>query len=448
MSQMWQEALSQLREQLGQQNFETWIKPIRAREASDDEILLEVPNKFFRDWLAEHFLRSIHDTIALAAQREVKISLAVNQNLQMSAAAPAPVERRAVEREAPKPAPRLNNLIPKYTFENFVVGASNQFAHAASLAVANQPGEHYNPLFIYGGVGLGKTHLINAIGHRIVERRPAHKILYLSSESFMNELIASLRRDKMDEFKTRFRNIDALILDDVQFIAGKERTQEEFFHTFNSLYESHKQIIITSDKFPKEIPELEDRLRNRFEWGLIADIQPPDMETRVAILQKKAEVEGVMLPHDVAIFLASHIDSNVRELEGSLTRLGAFASLTKATISIDLAKEVLHNTLRGNSREVTVESIQKTICDYYNLKINDLKAKRRTKNIALPRQVAMYLARKHTATSFPIIGSKFGGRDHSTVIHAAKTIERKIKEDPQMQTTIEKLEKNLNIKRS
>ena len=348
MSQMWQEALSQLREQLGQQNFETWIKPIRAREASDDEILLEVPNKFFRDWLAEHFLRSIHDTIALAAQREVKISLAVNQNLQMSAAAPAPVERRAVEREAPKPAPRLNNLIPKYTFENFVVGASNQFAHAASLAVANQPGEHYNPLFIYGGVGLGKTHLINAIGHRIVERRPAHKILYLSSESFMNELIASLRRDKMDEFKTRFRNIDALILDDVQFIAGKERTQEEFFHTFNSLYESHKQIIITSDKFPKEIPELEDRLRNRFEWGLIADIQPPDMETRVAILQKKAEVEGVMLPHDVAIFLASHIDSNVRELEGSLTRLGAFASLTKATISIDLAKEVLHNTLRGN----------------------------------------------------------------------------------------------------
>jgi chromosomal replication initiator protein len=444
---MWQEALGQLREQFGQQNFETWIKPIRAREASDAEILLEVPNKFFRDWLAEHFLRSIHETLALAAQHEVKISLAVNQNLQTSAE-PPPVEKRAAERDTPKAPPRANNLIPKYTFENFVVGASNQFAHAASLAVANQPGEHYNPLFIYGGVGLGKTHLINAIGHRVMERRPANKVLYLSSESFMNELIASLRRDKMDEFKTRFRNIDALILDDVQFIAGKERTQEEFFHTFNSLYEGHKQIIITSDKFPKEIPELEDRLRNRFEWGLIADIQPPDMETRVAILQKKAEVEGVMLPHDVAIFLAANIDSNVRELEGSLTRLGAFASLTKATISIDLAKEVLHNTLRGNSREVTVESIQKTICDYYNLKINDLKAKRRTKNIALPRQVAMYLARKHTSTSFPTIGSKFGGRDHSTVIHAAKTIEKKIKEDPQMQTTIEKLEKNLNIKRS
>jgi chromosomal replication initiator protein len=235
-------------------------------------------------------------------------------------------------------------------------------------------------------------------------------------------------------------------LDDVQFIAGKERTQEEFFHTFNSLYDSHKQIVITSDKFPKEIPGLEDRLRNRFEWGLIADIQAPDMETRVAILQKKAEAEGVVLSHDVAIFLASHIDSNVRELEGSLTRLGAFSSLTKSAITIDLVKEVLHNTLKGTHREITVENIQKTICDYYNLKIGDLKAKRRTKNIALPRQVAMYLCRKYTGTSFPAIGYKFGGRDHSTVIHASKSIEKRLKEDPYMQTTIEKLEKNLNIK--
>jgi chromosomal replication initiator protein len=442
MDELWQGVLNQLRERLGNQNFETWIRPIRVKESSNDEISLEVPNKFFRDWLVEHFLGSIHESLSQLAHRSMKISISVNQKLQSSGTA---VDRKP-EREPPRPA-RVNNLLPKYNFENFVVGASNQFAHAASLAVANQPGEHYNPLFIYGGVGLGKTHLINAIGHRIVEKRPALKVFYLSSESFMNELIGSLRRDKMDEFKTRFRNVDTLILDDVQFIAGKERTQEEFFHTFNSLYESHKQIIITSDKFPKEIPELEDRLRNRFEWGLIADIQPPDMETRVAILQKKAEVEGVMLPHDVAIFLASHIDSNVRELEGSLTRLGAFGSLTKATITIDLAKEVLQNTLRGNSREITVESIQKTICDYFNLKPADLKAKRRTKDIALPRQVAMYLSRKHTATSFPAIGSKFGGRDHSTVIHAAKTIERKLKEDPQMQSTIEKLEKNLNVKR-
>jgi len=315
------------------------------------------------------------------------------------------------------------------------------------MAVANQPGEHYNPLFIYGGVGLGKTHVVNAIGHRASARRPSMKVVYLSSESFMNELIGSLRRDKMDEFKTKFRNVDLLILDDVQFIAGKERTQEEFFHTFNSLYESHKQIVITSDKFPKEIPGLEDRLRNRFEWGLIADIQPPDMETRVAILQKKAETETVQLPHEVAIFLAANIDSNVRELEGSLTRLGAFASLTKSTITVDLAKEVLRNTLKGAQREITVEGIQKTICDYYNIKIGDLKAKRRTKNIAFPRQVAMYLCRKYTETSFPAIGDKFGGRDHSTVIHASKTIEKKIKEDPYMQTTIEKLERNLNVKK-
>lgn len=442
MEELWQGVLEQLRERLGNQNFETWIRPIRVKETSSEEINLEVPNKFFRDWLVEHFLGSIHESLAQLAHRSMKISLSVNQKLQSVSATP---EKRA-EREPPRAPLRVNNLIPKYNFENFVVGASNQFAHAASFAVANQPGEHYNPLFIYGGVGLGKTHLINAIGHRIVEKRPILKVIYLSSESFMNELIASLRRDKMDEFKVRFRNIDALILDDVQFIAGKERTQEEFFHTFNSLYESHKQIIITSDKFPKEIPELEDRLRNRFEWGLIADIQPPDMETRVAILQKKAEVEGVMLPHEVAIFLASHIDSNVRELEGSLTRLGAFASLTKTTITIDLAKEVLQNTLKGNSREITIEGIQKTICDYFNLKPGDLKAKRRTRDIAVPRQVAMYLSRKHTSTSFPGIGSKFGGRDHSTVIHATKTIEKKIKEDPQMQSTIEKLEKNLNVK--
>lgn len=443
MDELWEGALRQLRETLGKQNFETWIKPIRVQGSDGGEITLEVPNKFFRDWLVEHYLTPIQETLSALAHQSVRLSVTVNQQLQSSGG--MDIEKRA-ERERRKPA-RINNLIPRYNFENFVVGTSNQFAHAASLAVANQPGEHYNPLFIYGGVGLGKTHLINAIGHRIVDKRPALKVFYLSSESFMNELIGSLRRDKMDEFKSRFRNIDVLILDDVQFIAGKERTQEEFFHTFNSLYESHKQIITTSDKFPKEIPDLEDRLRNRFEWGLIADIQPPDMETRVAILQKKAEAEGVMLPHEVAIFLASHIDSNVRELEGSLTRLGAFASLTKTPITTDLAKEVLQNTLKGAHKEVTIENIQKSICDYFNIKMGDLKAKRRTKNIALPRQVAMYLCRKYTSTSFPAIGYKFGGRDHSTVIHASKTIERKMKEDPYMQATIEKLEKNLNLKR-
>jgi chromosomal replication initiator protein len=445
MDVLWEGALAELKERLGKQNFDTWIRPIRFGEQKGNEIQLEVPNKFFRDWLMDHFLDPIEQVLKSLAHREVKVHLNVNQGLQYKALPERSERKTAAQRDKPQRA--INNLIPKYNFENFVIGASNQFAHAASMAVASQPGEHYNPLFIYGGVGLGKTHLVNAIGHKAVAKRPTLKVVYLSSESFMNELIGSLRRDKMDEFKTKFRNVDLLILDDVQFIAGKERTQEEFFHTFNSLYESHKQIVITSDKFPKEIPGLEDRLRNRFEWGLIADIQPPDMETRVAILQKKAETEGVQLPHDVAIFLASNIDSNVRELEGSLTRLGAFASLTRSTITTELAKEVLRNTLRGAQKEITVESIQKTICDYYNLKLGDLKAKRRTKNIAFPRQVAMYLCRKYTETSFPAIGDKFGGRDHSTVIHASKTIEKKIKEDPYMQTTIEKLERNLNIRK-
>ncbi|HYT53400.1 MAG TPA: chromosomal replication initiator protein DnaA [Verrucomicrobiae bacterium] len=444
MPELWNQALIEVKERIGKQNYETWIKPIRFASRSKSEINLEVPNKFFRDWLTEHYLLQIEDVLSSLAKDRVRVVFEINEKLESRSTGNRNIKKEEKERERPS---RNTNLIPKYTFDNFVIGASNQFAHAACVAVANQPGDHYNPLFIYGGVGLGKTHLVNAIGHHSVTQRPSLKVVYLSSESFMNELIASLRRDKMDEFKRKFRNVDILILDDVQFIAGKERTQEEFFHTFNSLYETHKQIVITSDKFPKEIPGLEDRLRNRFEWGLIADIQPPDMETRVAILQKKAEVEGVQLPHDVAIFLASNIDSNVRELEGSLTRLGAFSSLTKATITVELTKELLRNTLKGAQREITVENIQKTICDYFNIRMGDLKAKRRTQNIALPRQVAMYLCRKHTETSFPGIGDKFGGRDHSTVIHASKTIERKIKEDPHMQKTIEKLERNLNIRK-
>jgi len=444
MAELWQEALAHLKDQLGKQNYETWIQPIAFVSRDKGCVYLNVPNKFFRDWLTEHYLTRIEDVLSKAAQQKMSVSFDVKQEPQTKTIADKNVGKNERERERSR---RTSNLIPRYTFENFVIGASNQFAHAASMAVANQPGDHYNPLFIYGGVGLGKTHLINAIGHKAVNKFPGSKVFYLSSESFMNELISSLRRDRMDEFKMKFRNVDVLILDDVQFIAGKERTQEEFFHTFNSLYEARKQIVITSDKFPKEIPGLEDRLRNRFEWGLIADIQPPDMETRVAILQKKAEVEKVILPHDVAIFLASNIDSNVRELEGSLTRLGAFSSLTRSNITVDLAKEVLKNTLKGSQREITIEGIQKTICDYYNIKLGDLKAKRRTKNIAIPRQVAMYLCRKYTETSFPVIGDKFGGRDHSTVIHASKTIERKLKEDPYMLTTIEKLERNLNVKK-
>ena len=444
MKDIWPEVVTVLRERLGKQNFESWIKPLGVASPAKNELVLKAPNKLHCQWLKEHFIAIIEDTVAAIAGYEVTVTLSVDQN-PPSEKLPHPANVQT-ERGREK-IHRQNNLIPQYRFEDFVIGASNQFAHAASLAVANKPGETYNPLFIYGGVGLGKTHLVNAIGHRTAARRPTTKILYLSSESFMNELIASIRRDRMDEFKRKFRNIDVLIVDDVQFIGGKERTQEEFFHTFNSLYEAHKQIVITADKFPKEIPGLEDRLRNRFEWGLIADIQPPDMETRVAILQKKAENVNVLLPHEVAIFLATHIDSNVRELEGALTRLGAFASMTNALITLDFTKEVLRNLLKGAERDLTVESIQRITCDFYHINLGDLKAKRRTRNIALPRQVAMYLCRKHTATSFPTIGDKFGGRDHSTVIHASKTIEKKIKADPSMQSAIASLERNLNIRK-
>jgi chromosomal replication initiator protein len=444
MDNLWLDICALLRERLGKQNFESWIKPIRFVSRTKNEIVLHVPNKLHYQWLKEHFFGNLEEAASSVCGSAARITLHVDQMSLLEE--PSPMPEKTVDQNREK-FPRQNSLLPEYTFANFVIGASNQFAHAASLAVANQPGETYNPLFIYGGVGLGKTHLVNAIGHRAATKRPVKKILYLSSESFMNELIGSIRRDRMDEFKRKFRNIDVLIVDDVQFIGGKERTQEEFFHTFNSLYESHKQIVITADKFPKDIPGLEDRLRNRFEWGLIADIQPPDMETRVAILQKKAEHVKVQLPHDVAVFLATHIDSNVRELEGSLTRLGAFASLTNTQITLELTKEVLRNMLKGAERDITVESIQKTICDYYHIKMGDLKAKRRTKNIALPRQVAMYLCRKHTEISFPSIGDKFGGRDHSTVIHASKNIEQKIKADPYMQSTIETLERNLNIRK-
>ncbi len=340
---------------------------------------------------------------------------------------------------------RFGALVPRYTFATFVVGASNQFANAACKAVAAQPGQHYNPLFLYGGVGLGKTHLANAIGHAALEENPDARVAYLSAESFMTQLITALRRDRMDEFKSLFRKIDVLIIDDVQFLANRERTQEEFFHTFNALHEDHRQIILTSDTVPKEIPGLEERLRNRFEWGLIADLQPPDMETRVAILEKKAEIDGLDLPREVAIHLASKVDSNVRELEGCLTRLSAFASLSKTSITVDFARQVLHDLLRDRST-ISIDVVQRVVCEHYGLRLSDLLSKRRTSKLAFPRQVAMYLARKLTGGSFPTIGERFGGRDHSTVIHANKVITNRVKTDERLRATVEELERQAHGK--
>jgi chromosomal replication initiator protein len=440
MEQAWKQSLEILRDRIDAGDYDTLIRRLHPVAARGRNLLVEAPNKLAVDLVTARYLPLIEEVLSQAAGSAVRVLLQTPAAVQQEL---FPLSAPAADASPTGRVRRASSLIAKYTFDNFVIGASNQFAHAACKAVANQPGDHYNPLFIYGGVGLGKTHLVNAIGHQILDRAPDRRVIYLSSESFMNELITALRRDHMDEFKNRFRRIDVLILDDVQFLAGRERTQEEFFHTFNSLYEAHRQIVLTSDKFPKEIPDLEERLRNRFEWGLIADIQPPDMETRVAILQKKAEAEGLELPHDVAMFLASNIDSNVRELEGSLTRLGAFASLNKCEITVDFARHVLQSILHDKDSTITIESIQKAICEFFHLRPADLRSKKRTRTIALPRQVAMYLCRRYTQASFPVIGDRFGGRDHSTVIHATQVVDQRMKQDATFRATIERLERML-----
>jgi chromosomal replication initiator protein len=423
-------------------NFNNWIKP--ATFSLDGEaLLIEVPNKFIRDWITENYLDLIKYELFKIAGKERPIQFKVSER---HVAAEPPSSEVPAEPSVPVPprAKRNEFLNPKYSFTNFVVGPSNQFSHAASKAVANLPALAYNPLFIYGGVGLGKTHLLNAVGLEIQRSHPELKVLYVHAEQFTNELINSIRYEKMFEFRKKYReSCDVLLMDDIQFIAGKERTQEEFFHTFNYLYESRHQVVLTSDRFPKDIPQLEARLRSRFEWGLIADIQAPDTETRVAILRKKAEADGIPLPGDVAMFLATNVRSNVRELEGSLIRLSAFASLSGNQITLDMAREALRDILPDRSRHMTVESIQKFVADHYNLKIADLKSPRRLKVLTVPRQIAMFLCRKHVKSSFPELGMKFGGKDHSTVVHAVQKIERLLQVDLTLRNEISSLEKRL-----
>jgi len=446
MSVLWDETLRDVAKVIAPQEMREFIGQLRVVEQQSGRLLLEVPNRRSAEIIRERYLSLLQESVSRISSGSIcDVTLHVTRPKQQELF-PEP-EKDSILEEASRTS-SAPTLLPKYTFRNFIVGASNQFAHAASQAVANQPGERYNPLFIYGGSGLGKTHLANAIGHQVLKRNPAARVIYLSSDSFMNELIAAIRSDRMHTFKERFRHVHVLIVDDVQFLAGRERTQEEFFHTFNSLYDNHRQIVLTSDKFPKEIPDLEERLRNRFEWGLIADIQPPDMETRVAILGKKAEIEAIKLPHEVAIFLASNIDSNVRELEGSLTRLGAFASLNKCPITVDLAQEVLKSVLKVSTNQVlTIEAIQKLVCDFFNIRARDLCSKKRSRSIAVPRQVAIYLCRRHTQASFPVIGERFGGRDHSTAIHAIQVIERRMRDEPEFRDTIAQLERALQHQR-
>ena len=360
-----------------------------------------------------------------------------DENQPSSSSTPSQQEQKA----DPLDADLYNNINPRYTFADFVVGNSNQFCHAAAMRVAEKPGQSYNPLFIYGGVGLGKTHLLHAIGNAVLQRSPGSRVLYMSSETFTNELILALRHAKMEEFKKRLRTIEVLLIDDIQFISGKERTQEEFFHTFNALYSAKRQIVITSDKIPTDIPGIEERLQTRFSWGLTADLQAPDFETRVAILKQKALVEEFNLPHEVSHLIAERISSNVRELEGALTRLHAVSSIQNVPISMDMAKAALKPLLQPKVVNVTVDDIKKAVANHFNIKVSEIISKRRTKNLSFPRHIAMYLCRKHTTASYPEIGEHFGGRDHSSVIHAASVVSSKLSTDSDVKGLIESIEK-------
>ncbi|RII28617.1 MAG: chromosomal replication initiator protein DnaA [Geobacter sp.] len=447
MEKVWLEAQGNIEKVLTPQTYNTWIRPIRFSSATSSSLILEVPNKFIKEWVTEKYLTMIQEAVSALAENPFQIELRLEKKIEGDVspdpAKPAEKTGNSTGREKGRPGEQLSNLNPKYTFETFVCGSSNQFAHAASQAVANKPASNYNPLFIYGGVGLGKTHLLCAIGNHIHARNNKARVCYYTSEKFMNEMINCIRYKKMDEFRNKFRKMDVLLIDDIQFMAGKEATQEEFFHTFNSLYESHKQIVVTSDKFPKDIPQLEERLRSRFEWGLIADIQPPDIETKVAILKKKAEINAILLPDDVAMFLGTSSTSNVRELEGMLIRLGAFASLTGNEVNLAMAREVLKDIIVDKSRDVTVEIIQKYVADQFRIKLTDMKSDKRLKTLVVPRQIAIYLCRELTKASYPEIGEKFGGKDHSTIIYSMKKVERQLTQDLELKTTIENLRRGL-----
>ena len=443
LNDLWEKTLNIIKGELTEVSFNTWIKSISPISIDSNVLKLGVPNDFTRGILNSRYKDLIVNAVKLISSKKYNIQFAIiNEENE------EPKEKKQVKRQGDliveEPVSILN---PKYTFNSFVIGNSNRFAHAASLAVAESPAKAYNPLFIYGGVGLGKTHLMHAIGHFILESTPTSKVVYVSSEKFTNELINSIKDDKNVEFRNKYRNIDVLLIDDIQFIAGKERTQEEFFHTFNDLYELNKQIILSSDRPPKEIPTLEDRLRSRFEWGLIADIQAPDFETRMAILRKKADIENLDLPNDVLVYVATKIKSNIRELEGALIRIVAFASLTNKDITIELASEALKDIISSKqSRQVTIEIIQEVVSNYYSLSMEEFKSARRTRNVAFPRQIAMYLCRKLTDMSLPKIGEEFGGRDHTTVIHACEKISKGLKTDEALETAVAELNKRINQK--
>ena len=439
-SNVWDEILSRVQAKVNRHSFYTWFKPTSFVTDDGSRVTVRVPNALFKDWITKHYSGVIAEALQEVHRPDALVHFVASGSAEAETPLPLPIpaiEEAGVDDPMPPVTPTpAAGLNPRYTFDTFIVGSSNQFAHAACRAVAEAPSRSYNPLFIYGGVGLGKTHLMHAIGHYVLQYDRNLVLTYISSERFMNEMINAVRYDRLIDFRERYRSVDVLLVDDVQFLSGKEGTQNEFFHTFNALYDSQKQIVLSSDCPPHEIEQLEERLRSRFEWGLIADIQSPDLETKVAILKKKAEAEAVPLPDSVAIYIAGRIKSNIRELEGSLIRLIAYASLTGRELSTDLAQEVLRNVKDHEERAVTIDHIQKFVSDYYQLKLADLKSRNNSKSIAMPRQVAMYLCKSLTHASLPEIGRSFGGKHHSTVIHSIKKVEALRKVDAQFNTLL------------
>jgi chromosomal replication initiator protein len=428
----WEKILQHMERRVNPHSFATWFRPTRQEGTENGKLVVRVPSRIFRKRLTETYGELLQAVLAEVGMKDMHLEFMCSENepaLPGNALKQTRLDFDSVDHQ----------LNPRYQFESFVVGASNQFAHAAAQAVAEQPSKAYNPLFLYGGVGMGKTHLMQAVGHTIKKRNPAARLTYISAEKFTNEVINSLRFDKMIGFRDRFRSVDVLLVDDIQFIAGKERTQEEFFHTFNALYDLQRQIVISSDCPPKEISAIEERLRSRFEWGLIADIQPPDLETKIAILQKKAENERVMIPDDVAEYIARAIKSNVRELEGALTRLIAYASLTGSILNLVTAQQVLRNIIATQEKRITIDLIQKKVGEQFGLREADLKVRSNTKAIAFPRQVAMYLVKQLTSASLPEIGRQFGGKHHTTVLHSINKIDALRRSDKDLNRTINKL---------
>ncbi|HWJ47528.1 MAG TPA: chromosomal replication initiator protein DnaA [Candidatus Udaeobacter sp.] len=434
---LWEQILARVETKVNRHSFYTWFKPTTFIASDARQISVRVPNPLFKDWLTKHYSGLIAEAMAEVQTASLDVNFVADAQGDGHQVAIAADEVPPAETEALLVVePGSAGLNPRYTFDTFIVGSSNQFAHAACRAVAEAPSRSYNPLFIYGGVGLGKTHLMHAVGQYVLRHDRNLKLTYISSERFMNEMINAVRYDRVIDFRERYRSVDVLLVDDIQFLAGKEGTQTEFFHTFNALYDSQKQIVLSSDCPPHEIPALEERLRSRFEWGLIADIQSPDLETKIAILKKKAEAEAVPLPDNVSIYIASKIKSNIRELEGSLIRLIAYASLTGQELSLALAQEVLKNIIDHDEKAVTIEIIQKHVADYYNLKLVDLKSRNNSKSVAKPRQIAMFLCKSLTNASLPEIGRSFGGKHHSTVIHSIRKVNELRKKDGDFNTLI------------